>query len=300
MSWPSSNTVPGGASNRRGIRLTSVLLPEPVGPTRRHAQVDVAQDGPAVVGEGQVAQLDLAAQRRDRGGLVVADLRLDLQDFPDAAHRRLAALEDVDHPAERDHRPVQHGQVSAEGHELAERDRAVHHHAAAEPEHDHGARAHEELDARIEAARHADEPAVALHQLAARLFEAGHLLGFLRVGPHHARAREVLLRERGQLRELRLHRLEAVVDLASEVPDEHGDEHQRDEREAQKRRADADHQRDAGHEGGARVRGVHDPRTEHSAHCGEVVAGPAHQVADPLRLVVARRQPGQVREEVVA
>ena len=159
------------------------------------------------------------------------DLRRRVEDLADAAHRGLAALEDVDHPAQRDHRPVQHGEVGAEGHELAEGDGARDHHAAAQPEHEGRARAHEELDAGVEAAEHADERAVALQVLLVRGLEARHLVRLLGVGAHHARPGEVLLHERVHVGELRLHRLEAVVDAAAEVAHEDGDEEQRHQRQ---------------------------------------------------------------------
>ena len=62
--------------------------------------------------------------------------------------------------------------------------------------------------------------------------EALLLVPLLRVGAHHARAGQVLLHQRVQLGELRLHLLEAVVDLPSEVAHQHGDQHQRHERQS--------------------------------------------------------------------
>ena len=63
---------------------------------------------------------------RDRGRL--------LGERVDAAIRRHAALEDIDHPAERDHGPVEHGQIPRERHELPERDVPAHDLAPAEPD----------------------------------------------------------------------------------------------------------------------------------------------------------------------
>ena len=64
-STPSTSTVPSSASYSRGISITSVVLPEPVGPDERDRaagldlEVDVAQDGLAVaVAEAHAAQLD--------------------------------------------------------------------------------------------------------------------------------------------------------------------------------------------------------------------------------------------------
>ena len=54
--------------------------------------------------------------------------------------------------------------------------------------------------------------------------EARLLVRLLGVGPHHPRPGQVLLDERVHLRELRLHLLEAVVDLAAVVAHQPGDE----------------------------------------------------------------------------
>ena len=95
----------------------------------------------------------------------------------------------------------------------------------AQPQHEHRARAHEELDARVEAAEHADELrgcARTYSWLAAS--KRASSCALLGVGAHHPRPREVLLDERVDVRELRLHRLEAVVDAAAEVAHQEGDE----------------------------------------------------------------------------
>ena len=102
---------------------------------------------------------------------------------------------------------------------------------AAQPQDQHGARAHEELDAGIEAAVHADELAVAAQVLLIGGLEARHLVRLLRVGAYHPRPGQVLLHDGADLAQLRLHGLEAVVDAPAEVPHEGGDEEERDQRE---------------------------------------------------------------------
>ncbi len=136
--------------------------------------------------------------------------------------------------------------------------------------------------------------------LAVRGLEARLLVGLLRVGPHHPRPRQVLLRDRVHGRELGLHLLEQVVDLAPEVPHEHGDEDERHEGQGQQPGADPVHQADRareGREGGGRV---HDAGPEHHAHRRHVVRGPAHEVADSALLVVARGEAREVLEEPIA
>ena len=74
-STPSTSTLPLVASNSRGTRLTSVVLPAPVLPTiavvrpARRRERDVAEHGllGAGVVEADAAQLEPAARRRRRG-----------------------------------------------------------------------------------------------------------------------------------------------------------------------------------------------------------------------------------------
>ena len=65
--------------------------------------------------------------------------------------------------------------------------------------------------------------------------EARLLLLLLAVGPHHPRPGQVLLHQGADLRELVLHALEAVVDLAAEVADQDRHEQQGQQREQQQR-----------------------------------------------------------------
>ena len=81
------------------------------------------------IGEGQMAELDLAAQLevgRDAwiGGGIVDGRLLDEQ-LVDAGDGCGAALEEIDHPADGDDRPGHHHHVGVEGDEVADRDAMV-------------------------------------------------------------------------------------------------------------------------------------------------------------------------------
>ena len=110
----------------RGIRLTSVVLPDPVGPTiarlvpagiRRFSRAE-----PACLRKLKLssAEFDLARDLAILRAGNVLDLRLLLHDFVDSNQRRSAALEDVDDPAQSDHRPRELHHVSAERNELTD------------------------------------------------------------------------------------------------------------------------------------------------------------------------------------
>ncbi len=198
----------------------SVDLPDPVGPTSAtvwpgvDAHGDPVEHGALPVREGQVPELDLAAdigQRHQPVARRILDLRRVLQHLEHALPRREAALHHVRHPAERDHRPRQHRQVGVERDEPADRDPAADHLAAPQPQHQQRAQAEEERHARVEHPLQADEPPVALEVFAVRAGEARHLGRFLAVGPHDPDAGQRLLRDRAQVRELSLDALEPLV-----------------------------------------------------------------------------------------
>src|SRR5262245_34990867 len=88
-------------------------------------QVDVAQRrlfGTFVI-KSEVAKFDVAFNFGYRFGLVaVANGRLDAHDFVHTFHRSHAALEDVDDPAEGNHRPDQIAEVEIELKELPDGD----------------------------------------------------------------------------------------------------------------------------------------------------------------------------------
>ena len=142
-------------------RLTSVDLPEPVGADDRDrlARLDAwrtrgRRTGALAVGErrdrgtrsrrGSPRAPAPACRARVRRPIASAIAGSRVEHLEHPLPRRHAALQHVRHPAERDHRPAEHRQVGVERDELAERDAAADHLAAAEPEHEQRAEAEEE------------------------------------------------------------------------------------------------------------------------------------------------------------
>ena len=140
---PSIRISPSCGSNSRGTRSINALLPLAVAPTTPIVAPAGAvklmsrntQRGGAA-GFGRIVKADVSETRatvrrvagrqraRRRGLRRGSELRV--EDVEQARHRRRAALEEVDHPAERDERPRQHAEVHAERHERADGDRAAH------------------------------------------------------------------------------------------------------------------------------------------------------------------------------
>ena len=167
-SMPSSSTAPAVGSSSRGMRRTSVLLPLPVWPTM--ATVSPARESrrsipPSANPAGYSTETPrnsisprhraerhagFGRSRRENGGALI-------QDLVDAAQRRRAALHQVHHPAQRDHRPDQHSHVGVEHHEAAERDVAGKQPVAAHPQHDQEREADQRLQQRHEHAGDARE-----------------------------------------------------------------------------------------------------------------------------------------------
>ena len=121
--------APSVGSSRRGIRLTSVLLPDAGvahhgdGRAGGNAQIDAVERATAAVIHRDAAEFDLAAHRRRAapasGGAAIVGLLA--QNLVDALQRRAAALHQVHHPAQRDHGPHQHAHVGVEHDEAADR-----------------------------------------------------------------------------------------------------------------------------------------------------------------------------------
>ncbi len=114
----------------RGIKLTNVVFPEPVGPTIArllpcgHAQVHIMQNLFAFVAEVEPSELDLARDLAILRARSVLNIRLFVHDFVDADERRRAALENIDDPAQGDDRPRELHHVGAERNELPNTHRA--------------------------------------------------------------------------------------------------------------------------------------------------------------------------------
>ena len=85
------------------------------------------ENGRVVVGEVQAVEFDFTAELRIWGsgqqdGWLVGDFRFLLHDFIDALKRGGAALEYVDDPAERDHRPSELDHVGQKRAEVSDGD----------------------------------------------------------------------------------------------------------------------------------------------------------------------------------
>src|SRR6185369_3774049 len=126
-----------------------------------------------------MTKLDFAADLADVARLVgVANQRLGFENLIHAAHRSHAALKDVDHPAEGDHRPDEIAEIERELHELADGDAAARHgvfaddQRAAVPEHGDEAEADEELQDRMKDARQLNQAQVAIDRFAVDFAEA--------------------------------------------------------------------------------------------------------------------------------
>ena len=288
------------------------------GLTGRNAHGDVTEDRRVTEGERQVPKFDgadnLVRLRTSSSGVtvrlkpdttaaginVVADGGRRIENVEHPLPARHAALQHVRHPAKRNHRPREHGEIGEEGDELAQRDALRDDGTAAEPQHQHRTQPEEERHGREEDPLQRDELPVAAHVLEVGLPEAFEFRALLAVGTHHAHARQRLLSNGAHLGELRLDALEPLVDGAAEVVHRDRDERQRDERQQRQPHVDGEHHRQRRDEGQQRIGGVHDRWPDHHPHGVEVVGGARHQVAGAVRLVVRQWQRLQMREELVA
>src|ERR1022692_949567 len=113
------------------------------------------QDGFAVVGKIQSTEFDLAFYFLIAGFSAILDLRLFLHDLVETNQRRCAALENVDHPAQRDHGKGQLQHVDVEGCQAANLHAAGQHFASTDPQYQHNCQAEHEFQRGPE---HAHEP----------------------------------------------------------------------------------------------------------------------------------------------
>ena len=154
-STPSTSTEPCSTSYSRGISITSVVLPEPVGPTSAtvrpglHVEVDVPQHRlAAVVAEGHVAQLHAPAAGRERPRVGRGHQpRGPVEQLEHARAARHGPLRHPERHAEPAHRADEHQHVAVERDELADGDPPV----------DHLPAAHEQQRRQAELGKEADE-----------------------------------------------------------------------------------------------------------------------------------------------
>ena len=307
MGWPSIRTVPGGGvveagdeTDEGGFAGAGGAYDGEAG-AGGDAEVDVVEDGWSVrVGEGEVAELDVAGNGSVGGGGIVGDGGLLLEEFVDADDGGGSALEEVDDPADGDHGPGELHHVDVEGGELADGDAVGDDLVAADEEGDHEREAEDELERGPEHGHEADEVEAALDVLEVGGLEGGDLGLFLGEGADEAGAGEVLLGLGGDVGEHGLDALEAAMDAVAEVLDE-----------------------DRGHGSGTKAKKVSlglmrymkgsaaavktmvlamymiaGPRS--MADGVEVVGGAGHDVAGAVGVVVAGRLAFEVGEDVVA
>ena len=254
----------------------------------------------AIVGETQVAELNLAFDGEIARLGRVLNLRLLDQDFVEPQQRRRAALENVNHPAQRDDRPRQLHHVESERGEVADVDVAQQHFAPANPQHQHHGNAQHELERRPQ---HAHQP----YQLQASpdVFVVGRLKRcdlriFLRVSANHPDAGEILLGTRGNVREHGLNSFEPLMNATSEILDHHAGHRQWQEGVKRQLGTDGHHEAQGGRGEHHRVRRIHDGRAQQHAHRIQIIGRPGHNVASPHLLVIGIRESFKMREEVVA
>ena len=115
----------------RGMRLTRVVFPEPVGPdreagARRNVKIDVVQHGGAVIGEIQLPEFNVA----DKLGVGhnfrrIGNFGLLRHEFVNTAQGCGAALKNIDDPSKCNDRPGQLDHVRIECHKIADAHRTI-------------------------------------------------------------------------------------------------------------------------------------------------------------------------------
>ena len=152
--------------------------------------------------------------------------------------------------------------------------------AAADPQHEQRADAHEQTHAREVHALQPNQRAVAHDVLLVRAPEALDLERLLSVGTHDADTGQRLLRHRADVGELFLDLLEPMVNRRAEVADD--DRHKRQGHERQWPSA-TDRSTPSARSPTTNVRpvldGVHHRRPDHHAHRAEIVGRARHQIA---------------------
>lgn len=267
----------------------------------RDGEGDVVEGEGIAEADGDVFERDFAANRGEgSGGSGGLDGGGRVEDFADALEAGGAALGEVDDPAEGDHGPDEHAHVGLEHDEGAERDFAGVETPAAGPHDEEEGEADEGLEQGVEDAGIAGEAEIGADVILIESFEFAELGLFLRVGADDADAVEVFLNAAGDVAELGLDELEALVDLLAEVNDDEADEGGGDEGDEGELPVDAGHDGD-GEEGGEDgFDPVHDAGAEHHADLIEVVGGAGHEVAGAHGLVVGGAEQEEVGEDVVA
>ena len=169
------------------------------------------------------------------------DRGLLLEKAIDPPHRRGAALDEIDRPAERDHRPHQHTEIDPERDELADRHGATHHQASAREQHGKRAQAAEQREKRKEEALHPGQAQVLSEVVLAQPAKPRDLRRLLPVGADHPDARKVFMGLAGEVAELRLNRFGPPMDPLSDHDHRDGEAQERQQSEACQPGADSEH-----------------------------------------------------------
>jgi hypothetical protein len=189
-------------------------------------------------------------------------------------------------PNRRQSWPLQHAQVDGERDELSKGERPPGDHGATLPQHCDRSDAQQRDDQRMEPARDQHEPSAARQVLVVGLGKALTLMPLLDVGPDDAAPGEILLHDGAELGQLLLHSLRAVMDHASKVANHPGDDDERREGHGKEPDLESGHETHGRHQCGCGVGRVHDAWAKHHADGRQIVGGTAHQLADPMCVVV--------------
>ena len=239
--------------------------------------------------------------RSDWGQLgIISDCGLLEENLVDARQGGGTALENVDDPSERDHRPRELHHVSVESDEVAGGHAAEDYLASTEPEHDHDGNAEHEFERGPEHSHQANEFQAAADVLLIGIFKGRYFRFFLYIGPNHTRAREIFLSSGRDVGKHGLNTLETLVNPAPKVLNDDAGNGQRQEGKECQLGADPEHveQRKCREDDG--VGRIHDRRTQEVTNRAEIIRRLGHDVARAIALVEAIRKPLQMREQIVA
>ena len=273
------------------------------GPAGRNLQADIFQHVAAVVGKRKMAEFDLASKgggrRIEPACPAVVNIRLGVEDGSNPLERSLAALEQVRHPAQRDHRPDQVHQIDMEGREGAQADFSLPYMQPPDPENRAVREAEKKRQAGIEAAPQFNQPPVGADQLQIHVPKLAELRGLLPIRAQDTDADGALphLFAEGGIQRLDL--LVAVMNLLAENLHHQEDHRQRRQNQQRQPPIEMKHQYGGAQPHNQRIGGIHDAGADHHAHGVEVVRRLRHQLAGPAPVIEPKRKLHQVAEQIV-
>ena len=142
-------------------------------------------------------------------------------------HRRGPALEQIDDPSQGDQGPGQHAEVEPKRDERSDADRSTNRQRAPDPEHRDHADPREKHERRMHRAIQPREAHVLHEVFVVHRVEPTNLCRLLTIRPNDPYPGEVFLRERRQVTEVLLHRLEALVNAFAHPDGDDGQEQHR-------------------------------------------------------------------------